>query len=436
MIEKIAHLNFWHKEQDIGIRREELNKIMPLVDMKETAFILVGVRRCGKSYLTRQILAEKIRHGFRKEQTLYVDFEDGNIEPFINKEILNEIYKSYRLEINPKDFAFIVLDEIHKVPEWERWVRNMIDRKENVKIIVTGSSSKILSGEFATLLTGRKIHYKLFPLSFRGFLKFKGIKVKKYEKYIDELQEYIRYGGFPLVVLNDLPEQKRIWLQQIYDDILTRDILIKFRLKEELILKKIAYLTLNSFSKFVSIRKIINNMKSIMKVSISNSTVSYYFDYFTFSHLFFFIPIFSYNIKNQEQYPKKLYCIDTGIINSLLRGFSENIGRLMENIVAIELLRRNSLSESFMLSYWKDSQGKEVDFVIKDGIKIKELIQVTYASSRNEIQKREIKALLKASEELMCKNLRIITWDYEDEEKINGKKIKFTPLWKWLLGNN
>jgi len=427
MIEKIAPLNFWYKDQDTGIRREELKEVMHFVNMKETALVLTGVRRCGKSYLTKQILAEGIKDSLRKEQTLYINFEDEDIEPFIAKGIINKIYTSYRAEINPKDFAVVVLDEVHKVPEWERWVRTMIDRKENIKVIITGSGSRL--EEKTGLLTGRKLHYKLFPLSFKGFLEFRKIRLKRYGKYSNELREYLKYGGFPLAVLSDSPEQKYAWLQQTYTDILTRDIFIRFRLREELILKKIAYLTLNSFAKFVSIRRTINSMKSMMRLKISPSTVSYYFDYFSSSNLFFFIPIFSYNIKDREQYPKKLYCIDTGIINSILKDFSENIGRLMENVVAIELLRRNALSANFMLCYWKDNQGREVDFVVKEGLRVKQLIQVTYASSKDEIEKRELKALIKAGNELKCRDLLIITWDYKDEE--NG--IKFLPLWKWLL---
>lgn len=139
-----------------------------------------------------------------EEQTLYVNFEDKEIEPFISKEIIDEIYNEYRAEVNTKDFAVIVLDEIHKVPEWERWVRSMLDRRENIKIIVTGSSSKLISPKLATILTERKISYNLFPLSFLNFLEFKGIKVYKFNtKLKNHLSEYLKHGGFPLVTLTE-----------------------------------------------------------------------------------------------------------------------------------------------------------------------------------------------------------------------------------------
>ncbi|MCM8803550.1 MAG: DUF4143 domain-containing protein, partial [Candidatus Omnitrophica bacterium] len=131
--------------------------------------------------------------------------------------------------------------------------------------------------------------------------------------------------------------------------------------------------------------------------------------------------------------PRKVYFIDNSFITFLSLKFGKNMGRLMENLVARELIRKFS-SSLLEIYYWKDYQQREVDFVIKEGLKVKQLIQVTFASGKDEIEKREIKALIKASELLRCKDLLIITWDYEDEVKIKNKKIVFKPLWRWLLG--
>jgi len=127
----------------------------------------------------------------------------------------------------------------------------------------------------------------------------------------------------------------------------------------------------------------------------------------------------------------KIYINDNGLASSLI-SFSSDIGKFMENLVFLELKKRE-LEGRHEIFYWKDYQGGEVDFVIKEGLKIKQLIQVTYASTRDEIEQREVKALIKASDLLKCKDLLVITWDYEGEEKFKGKKIKFLPLWKWLL---
>jgi len=428
LLDIVAELNFWYKEQDTGVKRDELEEVMTLVDIKDTAAVILGVRRAGKTVLSKQILKKKLET-IKKEQTLYINFEDKKLEPFLNADILDNVYETYRYHIN-KDTAYIVLDEVHNVDGWEKWVRMMLEKKENVKIIVTGSGSKILTPKLGSVLTGRKITYSLFPLSFGGFLKFKGID-KGYlpRKEKDSLlREYTEFGAFPLVVLSEKPEQKKYFLQELYDDIITKDIMLRYRLREENILRKTAYLTINSFAKYMSIRKTRNSLKSIMKLNVSPSTLSYYLEYFEKSFLFIFLPIFSYNIKDQMQYPRKVYCIDTGLINAIIPRFSENLGRLYENIVCIELKRRGK-----EIYYWKNPRREEVDFVVKDGLEVKQLIQVCYDIGDENTKQRETKALLNASKELKCKNLLVIADDAEGEEKIKGKTIKYAPLWKWLL---
>ncbi|MCC6019158.1 MAG: DUF4143 domain-containing protein, partial [Candidatus Verstraetearchaeota archaeon] len=148
--------------------------------------------------------------------------------------------------------------------------------------------------------------------------------------------------------------------------------------------------------------------------------------------------IFSYSIKERKQYPKKLYVVDNGIIRAIYPDAERSFGRLMENVVAIELLRRREGSK-FEVFYWKEygkRDGNEVDFIIREGISIKKLIQVTYANSKDDIERREIGNLIKASEELKCKDLLIITWDYEGELEAEGRRVKCLPLWKWLISSN
>lgn len=425
LLDIIADLNFWYREQDTGIERPELENVMKIVDMKEVAAIILGVRRAGKTYLAKQILKKKA-----KGQTLYINFEDKKLEPYLNSDILDNVYETYRYYINKNDFAYVVLDEVHNVEGWEKWVRMMLEKKENIKIIITGSGSKILTPELASVLTGRKITYSLFPLSLGGVLRFKGAD----EKYLTKkerdslLREYLEFGAFPMAILAETPEQKRYFLQEVYDDIITKDIMFRYRLREENILRKTAYLAINNFAKYTSIRKLRNSLKSIMRLDVSPSTLSYYLDYFERSFLFIFLPIFSYNIKDQMQYPKKVYCIDTGIINAIIPKFSENTGRLYENIVAIELKRRGK-----EIYYWKSGEGKELDFIVKDGLKVKQLVQVCYNIDEPETKKRELGSLIKASRELRCRDLLVITDDKEGEEKVKGKTVKYIPLWEWLL---
>jgi predicted AAA+ superfamily ATPase len=183
-----------------------------------------------------------------------------------------------------------------------------------------------------------------------------------------------------------------------------------------------------NFSKYVSISKAYNYLRSMglrcSKVTLLNFLACV-------QQVFFLFPaeIFSYSIKDRRRYPKKIYAVDVGLVNALYPEFRESAGRLMENLVAIELKRKGK-----ELFYWKDRQGREVDFVLREGPKVEQLLQVTFASSSDEVEKRELRALLKASEELGCRELLCITWDYEDELEREGRVVKFTPLWKWLLG--
>lgn len=434
LLDIVADLNFWHREQSTGIARGELGSIMKLVDMPDVSLFITGVRRSGKTYMAKQILKSKINAGLiRKEQTLYVNFEDARLEPYLNKDILDSLYETYRYHLNKTGPAYLVFDELHNVESWEKWIRMTLEKKENVKVIVTGSGSKLIAPEKASVLTGRKITYDMFTLSFRDFLKFRGAQEYLPKKEVDALlHEYIEFGAFPLVALAQNNEQKRYFLQEIYDDIITKDIMSKYRLREELALRKVAYLLANSSGGLTSIRKIRNSLKSVMGVGISPSTLSHYLDYFEGSFLFVFVPIFSHNIKDQMQYPKKCYCIDTGILTTVIARFSDALGRLYENAVALELMRRSG--KNFEICYWKSKKQEEVDFVVKRGLEVISLVQVCYDVSDEKTKLREVKSLVAASEELKCDNLLVITRDYEAEENVDeGKIIRFVPLRKWLL---
>ena len=427
IIDSISSTNLWGKKQDIGTERNVLKELDRLIT-KDIILSITGIRRCGKTYLTKQILSNEIEKGIANGQTLYVNFEDPSFELYLNTTLLDDIYETYRYYLNKEEMAFIVLDEIQNVPKWEKWVRMMLEKKENVKLIITGSSSKLLSSELSTVLTGRTITFTLYPLSFKEFIKFKNFKgFLNEKKALTLLEEYIEFGGFPQVVLNDSRDFKTRYLKEIFEGILTRDIVKRYKIKQEHTLRSLAMLLLNNFSSLVSVNKLKNLMFNITKRKLSPTTVNNYLKYFSDPFLFFFIPIFSYKIKDQIQYPKKAYCIDTGLINKVPYKFSHDKGKLYENIVAIELMKDNEIF------YWKNPQQEEVDFVVKQGIKIKQLIQVCYDIKNKETKKRELRALLKASEELKCRNLLVITEDKEGEEKIKGKKIKFIPLWRWLL---
>ncbi len=430
LLDKVQELNFWHKEQNTGLERDELNKILKFTEDRRMVLVIAGVRRAGKTILAKQILKEKLKK-IKPEQTLIVNFEDPSLETFLNVESLQELYRAYRYFICKEGVAYLVLDEIQNVPNWEKWVRIMLEKDENINFIITGSSSKIYKTQISTVLSGRTVVVPLFSLSFRNFLSFKNYPPKTYDSYaslVNFLQEYLEYGGFPLIVLAQ-EEVKKDYLKQLFDDILVKDIIIKYKLRE-LEIKKLAVILINNFSSLISVGRLEKLMAEIAKTKMSPTSINNYLYYFEDAFLFFFLPIFSYKIKEQMQYPRKAYCIDSGLINAVGMKFSENIGRLYENTVALGLFRKYGKENMF---YWKDPSGKEVDFVVKEGLEVTQLIQVCYDISREETKMRELRSLLVALDEFKLEEGVVITEDYEAEEEVKGKKIKFIPLWKWLL---
>ncbi len=380
------------------------------------ALAILGVRRCGKSILSLQI--------FKNEKFGYINFDDERIMDFnardFNK-VMEAFYELYgRIEK-------IILDEPHNITGWELFVNRL---RRTKKVIVTGSNSKMLSGELATHLTGRHIDFTLYPFSFREFLEYNDFKMEKYLTTTkialikNLLRQYVDQGGFPERYLIG-----KEMLVSIYFDILEKDIIGRIKIKKRAAFKEMAKYLISNFSSEITFSK----LKNILKIK-DQHTIKNWIDGLEEAYLVKVIERYSPKLKESIIAPKKAYCIDTGIIRAISFRFSENIGKIMENMVIIELLRRKSYWHGdWEIFYWKDHQGREVDFIVKEDMDVKQLIQVTYASARDEIETREIKALIKASEILHCNNLLIITWDYEDKIKVNKKTIKCVPLWKWLL---
>jgi predicted AAA+ superfamily ATPase len=209
-----------------------------------------------------------------------------------------------------------------------------------------------------------------------------------------------------------------------------RDIIERYKIKNEETLKALLRLLLNSTS--YSISKLYNTLKSL-GYGIGKTTLQHYLGYIESSYFIFSVPIFSYKIKDQMQYARKVYFIDNSFINTISTRFSKNYGRLYENVVAVSLFKKYHGN----VYYWKNAQKEEVDFIVKDDFKVNQIIQVCYDISDFSTKEREVRALLKASKELKCKDLMVITEDYEKEERVEWfgikRKIKFIPLWKWLL---
>jgi len=422
--------NDWEGQQNIGIIRSSyLNRLEDLITGSNQVITITGPRRAGKSYLMRQMVRRLSEKGVKRENILFVNFEDPRFTSLDTK-LLAQIYDVYKGFLSPTDTPYIFFDEVQEVDEWEKWVRTMHELKK-AKIIVSGSNAHLLSRELGTLLTGRHLDLTVFPLSFAEYLTFNKVEVKKSfdvigkEAEIDGLlHRYIETGSFPEVTLS---MKKTEILFNYFDDILTKDLLKRFRVRKAPAMKaliKYYFSNAANLMTFTSAGKFLQ---------VHTNTIERFSGYFGDVYLIFLLKRFSYKVREQEKSPRKVYCVDTGLCNSLGFRFSENIGRLAENIVFLALKRKQILEPQVELFYWKDIHHREVDFVIKEGLKVKNLIQVCWNMHDEKAKNRELRSLQKAMKELNVSMATIITEDTEGNENLNDNIVKVMPLWKWLL---
>lgn len=405
------------------IERESYSFCKGLMDSKLIK-VISGIRRCGKSIFSCQLLGNK-RYG-------YINFDDEKLAG-IGADKLNDLLMSVYEVYGKIDYLF--LDEVQNADKWELFVNRL--QRQGINLIVTGSNAQLLSKELATHLTGRHIAIELFPFSFKEFARYKGMELRvESTKEIGlikrSLTEYINNGGFPETFNEPNP---KIYLKELYSTIILKDILLRHRVRYIKTFKDFANYTITNFSREISF----NKMKNIFNLG-SDHTAKNYLEFLEESYLIFNIERFSYKKKQSLIENRKVYAIDSGMIKAISFRFSEDISHFYENVVAVELIRRKAIAKETEIFYWKNPQQEEVDFVIKKGLKVSQLIQVCYDISDIKTRGREIRALLKASKELKCRNLLVITGDKEGEEEIEWfgikRKVRFIPLWKWLLSED
>ena len=435
IMEILQDWNFWKKELDTGrYRPDYIDKCRNF--LKTNVIIaIIGVRRSGKSYIMRQLM-NKISENTEKKNILMINFEDRRFAEFYSK-ILDEIYDAYLEFLKPDKNVFVFLDEIHNVPKWEKWVRTMHELGK-AKIIISGSSSKLLSGELSSVLTGRHLDVHVIPLSFKEFLQFKNIEVKDKLDTISKrleikraLNEYMEFGGFPEVVLEQNKDTKLKIIESYLYLTVYKDILERHRIKDSMLIKWLIKSVASNYTKEISINKMYNTLKSQGR-KISKDELYTYASLLNDSLFALYLPKFSWSARKREPVNKVFLC-DTGFVKMIEIG--RDAGKKMENAFYLEMLRRKSpVIEHF---FWKNVQHEEVDLIVKEGAKITHLIQISKELDNPELKEREIRPLLKASKELKCDELAIITEDYEAEEDAEWRgikgKIKYVPLWKWLL---
>lgn len=427
--EKLKELIIEHKEKFLKktelVKREIQKDIAPLLNQREI-IIITGVRRGGKSSLMRLISNDLIeKYDILQDNILYLNFEDERFTYFdIND--FEQVYEIFLELYHPVGRKYFFLDEIQNVKGWEKWL-NRLYEFEDLKIFVTGSNATLLSSEIATALTGRNRQLIVYPFSFNEFLSLRNYSITEKDFYLREkrleikrlFDEYLKLGGFPEV----LKISDNTLLEQYLKDIIYRDVIARYSIRN---IKEIKELTLFLASNIGTIQSY-NNLREMINVKSLN-TIKNYLEMLENVFLFFKIDLFSFSVKKQIYNPSKIYSVDSALSNAIAFKFSENMGHIYENIVFIELQRKNK--EVF---YWKSKRGREVDFVIKSGLKIDEAIQVCFSFTDKKTRDRELESLLSAKNELNVDNLVMITEDEKGEEVIDGATVRIIPLWKWLL---
>jgi len=403
------------REIDSILKERYIERVEPNINLGNSLIkVIIGPRRAGKSFFSIYTLSKNNKFG-------YINFDDEKLTRVEDYNALisavNSVYGS------PKILFF---DEIQNLPRWELFINRL--QRQGHTLVVTGSNSHLLSKELATHLTGRHFQIIVFPFSFKEYLAFEKRNLTTSE-IKEKLNDYLIFGGYPEPLIKKINYKE--YLSTLLNSILFKDIVKRYKIRFAQAISDLSEQLLSNVAQEYSY----NSLSKITKIK-STHTVEKYIKYLEESFVFFSVKRFSYKIKEQISSIKKIYCVDNGFIHARAFNSSQNIGRLYENVVAIEL-KKQELNNKINFYYWKNQQQEEVDFVVKEGIKIKQLIQVCYNLGGMETKNREVRSLLKAGDELKCKNLLVINSDKEGEEEIEWfgikAKVKFIPLWKWLL---
>ncbi len=377
---------------------------------------IMGVRRCGKSSFCHQLLRGKT-YG-------YINFDDERLVS-LKVSDLDSLLRIL-LEVTP-DPQYLLLDEIQNVKGWELFANRL--HRQGHNLLITGSNSKLLSHDLATHLTGRHVSIELFPFSFSEYLEAKSIQwnsskletAKIQATILRNFETYAIEGGFPEMVVGGYDAH---YLRELYDKIIGRDIVDRYSVKYGKTLREIALYAFSNLGSKVSYHKI----RKTFELS-SVHTVKNYLQYLEHAYLLTQVPAHSFKVKEQLRQARKLYTIDNGMTKALSLKHTEDRGAHLENLVHQELKRRTS--ETF---YWtSDSGSSEVDFAVKKGLTVDQLIQVSMNISDPLTRARELKGLVEAAQATQCRKLLLLTWNETETIEQSKLKIRVMPVWRWLL---
>lgn len=357
--------------------------------------LITGPRRVGKS--TQALLMLKGRN------FAYLNFDDNKLLDLWDEDlvmsILDEVYPGY---------DFLLLDELQNIKGWDVWVSKLYRR--GVNMVITGSNANMLSGEMATLLTGRYLEVKMLPFSMEETMEWNNIDVhamreEQKPQFQSILHEYLLQGGYPETVATRSITQS--YLSTLFDSIIYKDIVKRHNVRNITDLNNVASFLLANCCNTLSYNDVCGDL-GLSSVSTTKKFMEYLHEPF----LFYYLPRYNNKLKLMKKAPQKVYVVDNGFVTSRAFNFSENLGRLLENQVFIELLRKGYDTEN-TLFYYRSRNDKETDFVLRKGTKVERLIQVCYDLSNEKTLKREVSSLIECAGELHCNDLTIVTFDDE-----------------------
>ena len=376
--------------------------------------LITGPRRVGKSVFA--LLALK------NTNFAYLNFDDNqllsNWSEDIAMQTLNDVYP---------DFQYLLLDEVQNLPNWDLWVTTLYRRGYN--LIITGSNARMLSQEMATVLTGRYIPIAMYPFSLPETLQWydidpTNVPSEKQAKVLSLQDDYLRLGGYPEIVKTRALAQS--YLSTLYDSILLKDVAKRHKIRNTEQLYNLAGYLLANFCNLITANDITTEfgLKSV-------TTTQKFLNYLHEPYLFFYLQRFNNKLKVMKKAARKVYVVDNGFVSTTAFNLSENLGRLLENQVFIELIRKGYDTEN-TLFYYRSRNDKEVDFVTRKGIKVEKLIQVCYDLTSEKTRRREIDALIEVAGELKCQTLQIISYQQREVIEEKGFTIQVIPFMEWL----
>jgi predicted AAA+ superfamily ATPase len=375
--------------------------------------LITGPRRVGKSTFALLMLRGKNFAYLNFDSKPLLDAWDENLV----MRMLDDVYP---------DYEYILLDEVQNLNGWDLWVSQLYRMGKN--LIVTGSNAKMLSSEMATVLTGKYLQVEMLPFSLAEYFEWHNTSLSRAGDEDEAntnalIDDYLRNGGYPETAASRALTLN--YLDTLFDSIIWKDVAQRHKVRNVSDLNALAIYLVSNFCNLVSA----NNLAIELGLS-SVATTKKFMDYLHEPYLFFYLPRYNNKLKLMKKASQKVYVVDNGFVAAKAFSLSDNLGRLLENQVFIELLRRGYNTEQ-TLFYYRSRNDKEVDFVLREGANIKSLIQVCYDMSSLKTAKREVNALVECAEELKCSNLIIVTNNDERTIEKDGCKIQVIPISKF-----